>query len=135
MENQGSARTTSSPSHPSYPSVVWMSTGPLRIQQSTSATGGVHRKRWTAQMNENALRVYFRAKGGEVGGFAYRLRMHCFLIIAELEPSVTVSEQNLADRVRCIMRSKIFDDTELTANERLRRCEIVPPLDGNTILC
>ncbi|CAG4954360.1 unnamed protein product [Parnassius apollo] len=42
--------------------------------------------------------------------------MHCFF--AELEPSISVTEQNLADRVRYIMRSKIFDDAQL---ERLRR--------------
>ncbi|CAG5048147.1 unnamed protein product [Parnassius apollo] len=46
--------------------------------------------------------------------------MHCFF--AELEPSIPVKEQNLADRVRYIMRSKIFDDAEL---ERLRR-EAIP---------
>ncbi|CAG5055781.1 unnamed protein product [Parnassius apollo] len=38
-----------------------------------------------------------------------------------------VTEQNLADRVQHIMRSKIFDDAEL---ERLRR-EAVPSLDEN----
>ncbi|CAG4977865.1 unnamed protein product [Parnassius apollo] len=53
------------------------------------------------------------AKGGETGGFAYRARMH--RLFAELEPSVTVTEQNLADRVRYILRSNTFDV------ERLRR--------------
>ncbi|CAG5011134.1 unnamed protein product [Parnassius apollo] len=51
--------------------------------------------------------------------------MHCFF--AELEPSFTVTEQNLADRVRYIMRSNIFDDAEL---ERLR-LEAVPSSDEN----
>ncbi|CAG4986324.1 unnamed protein product [Parnassius apollo] len=51
---------------------------------------------------------------------AYRARMHCFF--AELDPSIPVTKQNLADRVRYIMRSKIFDDAEL---ERLRR-EAIP---------
>ncbi|CAG5038748.1 unnamed protein product [Parnassius apollo] len=46
--------------------------------------------------------------------------MHYFF--AELEPSIPVTEQNLADRVRYIMRLKTFDDTEL---ERLRR-EAIP---------
>ncbi|CAG4975193.1 unnamed protein product [Parnassius apollo] len=46
--------------------------------------------------------------------------MHCFF--AELEPSIPVTEQNLVDRVRYIMRSKIFNDAEL---ERLR-CEAIP---------
>ncbi|CAG5058132.1 unnamed protein product [Parnassius apollo] len=76
--------------------------------------------RWTKSMNENALRTYYRAKGEETVGIAYRARMHYFF--AELEPSVPVTEQNLADRVRYIMRSKIFDDAEL---ERLRR-EAIP---------
>ncbi|CAG4987441.1 unnamed protein product [Parnassius apollo] len=76
--------------------------------------------RWTKSMNENALRAYYRAKGEETVGIAYRARMHCFF--AELEPSIPVTEQNLADRVRYIMRSKIFDDAEL---ERLRR-EAIP---------
>ncbi|CAG4952965.1 unnamed protein product [Parnassius apollo] len=48
-------------------------------------------------------------------------------LFAELEPSVTVTEQNLADRVRYILRSNIFDDAEL---ERLR-CEVVPSSDEN----
>ncbi|CAG4966931.1 unnamed protein product [Parnassius apollo] len=76
--------------------------------------------RWTKSMNENALRAYYRAKGEETVGIAYRARMHCFF--AELEPSILVMEQNLPDRVRYIMRSKIFDDAEL---ERLRR-ETIP---------
>ncbi|CAG5054663.1 unnamed protein product [Parnassius apollo] len=45
----------------------------------------------------------------------------------ELEPSLSVTEQNLADRVRYILRSNIFGDAEL---ERLRR-EAVPSSDGN----
>ncbi|CAG4986057.1 unnamed protein product [Parnassius apollo] len=45
----------------------------------------------------------------------------------QLEPSLSVTEQNLADRVRCILRSNIFGDAEL---ERLRR-EAVPSSDGN----
>ncbi|CAG4960153.1 unnamed protein product [Parnassius apollo] len=59
-------------------------------------------------------------KGGEVGGLAYRARMH--RLFAELEPSITGTERNLADRVRYILRSNIFDVAEL---ERLRR-EAVP---------
>ncbi|CAG4995109.1 unnamed protein product [Parnassius apollo] len=43
-------------------------------------------------------------------------------LFTELEPSITVTEQNLADRVRYILRSNIFDGAEL---ERLRR-EAVP---------
>ncbi|CAG5057422.1 unnamed protein product [Parnassius apollo] len=48
-------------------------------------------------------------------------------LFAELEPSITVTEQNLADRVRYITRLNIFDVTEL---ERLRR-EAVPSSDEN----
>ncbi|CAG4987341.1 unnamed protein product [Parnassius apollo] len=48
-------------------------------------------------------------------------------LFAELEPSVTVTEQNLAERVRYILRSNIFDDAEL---ERLRR-EAVPSSNEN----
>ncbi|CAG4948874.1 unnamed protein product [Parnassius apollo] len=44
-----------------------------------------------------------------------------------LEPFLSVTEQNLADRVRYILRSNIFGDAEL---ERLRR-EAVPSSDGN----
>ncbi|CAG5006565.1 unnamed protein product [Parnassius apollo] len=66
-----------------------------------------------------------RAKGGEIGGFAYRARMH--RLFTELEPSITVTEQNLADRVRYILRSNIFDGAEL---ERLRR-EAVPSSNEN----
>ncbi|CAG5022649.1 unnamed protein product [Parnassius apollo] len=74
-------------------------------------------------MNVNALRAYFRAKGEETGCLAYRAWMHRFF--AELELSVT--EQNLADRVRYILRSNIFGDAEL---ERLRR-EAIPSSNGN----
>ncbi|CAG5022995.1 unnamed protein product [Parnassius apollo] len=76
-------------------------------------------------MNANSLRAYFREKGEETGCLAYRARMHRFF--AELEPSLSVTEQNLADRVRYIMRSNIFGDAEL---ERLRR-EAVPLSNGN----
>ncbi|CAG5016908.1 unnamed protein product [Parnassius apollo] len=48
-------------------------------------------------------------------------------LFVELEPSLTVTEQNLADRVRYILRSNIFDVAEL---ERLRR-EAVPSSDEN----
>ncbi|CAG4985764.1 unnamed protein product [Parnassius apollo] len=97
-----------------------MSAGSSRTRQAASAAGEVRRMRWTRDMNANALRGYYRAKGEETAGIAYRARMHCFF--AELEPSIRVTEQNLADRVRYIMRSKIFDDAEL---ERLRR-EAIP---------
>ncbi|CAG5016090.1 unnamed protein product [Parnassius apollo] len=93
--------------------------GSSRAQQSAPATGGIRHMRWTISMNSNALRVYYRAKGGEIGGFAYRARMH--RLFAELEPSVTITEQNLADRLRYILRSNIFDGAEL---ERLRREDV-----------
>ncbi|CAG5041840.1 unnamed protein product [Parnassius apollo] len=97
-----------------------MSAGSSRTRQAASAASGVRRMRWTKNMNANALRANYRAKGGEIAGIAYRARMHSFF--AELEPSIPVMEQNLADRVRYIMCSKIFDDAEL---ERLRR-EAIP---------
>ncbi|CAG5038674.1 unnamed protein product [Parnassius apollo] len=122
---RGAARPPSSPSLPSSPPAGLVSAGSTRVQQSAPATGGVRRMRWTTQMNSNALRAYFRAKGGETGGFAYRARMH--RLFAELEPSVTVNVQNLADRVRYILRSNTFDVTEL---ERLRR-EAVPSSGEN----
>ncbi|CAG4978270.1 unnamed protein product [Parnassius apollo] len=50
-----------------------------------------------------------------------------YRLFAELEPSVTVTEKNLADRVRYILRSNIFDGAEL---ERLRR-EAVPSSNEN----
>ncbi|CAG5012079.1 unnamed protein product [Parnassius apollo] len=43
---------------------------------------------------------------------------HMHRLFAKLEPSITVTEQNLADRVRYILRSIIFDVAEL---EQLRR--------------
>ncbi|CAG5056569.1 unnamed protein product [Parnassius apollo] len=43
------------------------------------------------------------------------------------EPSLSVTEQNLADRVRYILRSNIFGDAQL---ERLRR-EAIPSSNGN----
>ncbi|CAG5058223.1 unnamed protein product [Parnassius apollo] len=100
-----------------------MSAGSSQTRQAASAAGGVRRMRWTRDMNANALRVYYKAKGEETAGIAYRARMHCFF--AELEPSIPVTEQNLTDRVRYIMRSKIYDDAEL---ERLRR-KAIPSLN------
>ncbi|CAG5051295.1 unnamed protein product [Parnassius apollo] len=122
---RGAARPPSSPPHPSSPPAGLVSAGSSRAQQSAPASGGVRRMRWTTQMNSNALRAYFRAKGGETGCLAYQARMH--RLFAELEPSLTVTEQNLADRVRYILRSNIFDVAEL---ERLRR-EAVPSSDEN----
>ncbi|CAG5024016.1 unnamed protein product [Parnassius apollo] len=102
-----------------------VSAGSSRTQQAAPAAGGARRMRWSKSMNENALRAYFRAKGGKTGCLAYRARMHRFF--AELEPSLSVTEQNLADRVRYILRSNIFGDAEL---ERLRR-EAIPSSNGN----
>ncbi|CAG4958036.1 unnamed protein product [Parnassius apollo] len=50
-----------------------------------------------------------------------------YQLFAELESSVIVTEQKLADRDRYILRSNTFDVTEL---ERLRR-EAVPSSDEN----
>ncbi|CAG4945679.1 unnamed protein product [Parnassius apollo] len=71
-------------------------------QQAAPAAGGAHRMRWSQTMNANALRAYFRTKEEETGCLAYRARMH--RLFAELEPSLTVTERNLADRVRYILR-------------------------------
>ncbi|CAG4981639.1 unnamed protein product [Parnassius apollo] len=81
--------------------------------------------RWSQTMNANALRPYFRAKGEETGCLAYRARRH--RLFGELEPSLTVTEQNQADRVRYILSSNIFDVAEL---ERLRR-DVFPSSDEN----
>ncbi|CAG5007684.1 unnamed protein product [Parnassius apollo] len=124
---RGAARSPNSPSHPSSPPEGLVSAGSSRTQQAAPAAGGARRMRWTKSMNENALRAYYRAKGEETVGIAYRSRMHCFF--AELEPSIPVTEQNLADRVRYIIRSKIFDDAEL---ERLRR-EAIPSLNESAM--
>ncbi|CAG5046541.1 unnamed protein product [Parnassius apollo] len=122
---RGAVRSPRSPPHPSSPPEGLVSAGSSRTQQAAPAAGGARRKRWSQTMNPNALLAYFRAKGEETGCFAYRARMHRFF--AELEPSLSVTEQNLADRVRYILRSSIFGDAEL---ERLRR-EAVPSSDGN----
>ncbi|XP_052744244.1 uncharacterized protein LOC128199309 [Bicyclus anynana] len=71
-------------------------------------------------MNKNVMRAYYRATGGETGRTGYRAAMYCEFLL--LEPHLTVTEQNLADRARFIQRSNIFNATEL---ERLRR-EAVP---------
>ncbi|CAG5011851.1 unnamed protein product [Parnassius apollo] len=95
------------------------------FMQAAPAAGGARRMRWSQTMNANALRAYFRAKGEETGCLAYRARMHRFF--ADLETSLSVTEQNLADRVRYILRFNIFGDAEF---EQLRR-EAVPSSDGN----
>ncbi|CAG5042035.1 unnamed protein product [Parnassius apollo] len=48
-------------------------------------------------------------------------------LFADLEPAITVTEQNLVDRVRYILRSNIFDVAEL---ER-QRLKAVPSTDEN----
>ncbi|CAG5006746.1 unnamed protein product [Parnassius apollo] len=122
---RGDVQSPSSPPHPSSPPEGLVSAGSSRTQQAAPAAGGARRMRWSQTMNANALRAYFRSKGEETGCLAYRARMHRFF--AELEPSLSVTEQNLADRVRYILRSNIFGDAEL---ERLRR-EAVPSSDEN----
>ncbi|CAG5018542.1 unnamed protein product [Parnassius apollo] len=122
---RGAARSSTSPPHPSSPPEGLVSAGSSRTEQAAPAAGGARRMRWSQEMNANALRAYFRAKGEETGCLAYRARMH--RLFAELEPSLIVTEQNLADRVRYILRSNIFDVAEL---ERLRR-EAVPSSDEN----
>ncbi|CAG4985246.1 unnamed protein product [Parnassius apollo] len=89
--------------------------GFARTQQAAPAAGGTRRMRSSQIMNANALRAYFRTKEEETENLAYRARMHRFF--AELEPSLTVTERNLTDRVRYILCSNIFGDAEL---ERLR---------------
>ncbi|CAG4981784.1 unnamed protein product [Parnassius apollo] len=122
---RGAARSSSSPPHPSSPPEGLVSAGSSRTQQAAPTAGGARRMRWSQIMNANALRTYFRAKGGETGCLAYRATIH--RLFAELKPSLTVTEQNLADRVRYILRSNIFDVAEL---ERLRR-EASPSSDEN----
>ncbi|CAG4940293.1 unnamed protein product [Parnassius apollo] len=116
---RGAARSSKSPPHPSSPPEYYVSAGSSRTQQVAPAAGGARRMRWSQ------ARAYFRAKGEETGCLAYRARMH--RLFAELEPPLTVTEQNLAYRVRYILRSNIFDVTEL---ERLRH-KAVPLSDEN----
>ncbi|CAG5050854.1 unnamed protein product [Parnassius apollo] len=106
---RGAARPPSSPTHPSSPPAGLVSAGSSRTQQSAPATGEVRRMRWTIQMNSNALRAYFRAKGGRNWRFCVSgMDASTF---TELVPSVTVTEQNLADRFPYILRSNTFDVT------------------------
>ncbi|XP_069356456.1 uncharacterized protein [Maniola hyperantus] len=112
--------------HPSSPPDGLAPTGSARAQSSAPAAGGVRRMRWTSLMNENVMRAYYRATGGETGRTGYRAAMYREFLL--LEPNLTVTEQNLADRARYIQRSNIFNATEL---ERLRR-EAVPEVSAPT---
>ncbi|CAG5036497.1 unnamed protein product [Parnassius apollo] len=93
---RGGARPPSSPPHPSSPPEGLVSAGSSRTQQAALAAGGARHMCWSKLMNSNALRAYFRAKGEKTGCLAYRARIHPFF--AELEPSLSVTEQNLADQ-------------------------------------
>ncbi|XP_045541420.1 uncharacterized protein LOC123722902 [Papilio machaon] len=126
VASQGVDRPSVDPSHPSSPPAGLVLAGPSQAQPSAPAARGLRRMRWTMDANQNALRAYFRAKGGETGGIAYRARMHRFF--SELEPSITVTEQNLADRVRYILRSNLFEGAEL---ERLKH-EAISASDSPT---
>ncbi|CAG5055093.1 unnamed protein product [Parnassius apollo] len=99
-----------------------VSAGSSRTQQAAPAAGGATSHALVTNNERKRTAGYFRAKGEETGCLA---RLH--RLFAELEPSLTVTEQNLADRVRYILRSNIFDVAEL---ERLRR-EAVPSSDEN----
>ncbi|XP_045762969.1 uncharacterized protein LOC123865781 [Maniola jurtina] len=112
--------------YPSSPPDGLAPTGSTRAQSSAPAAGGVRRMRWTSLMNENVMRAYYRATGGETGRTGYRAAMYREFLL--LEPNLTVTEQNLADRARYIQRSNIFNATEL---ERLRR-EAVPEVSAPT---
>ncbi|CAG5013973.1 unnamed protein product [Parnassius apollo] len=102
---RGAARPPNSPPHLSSTPEGLVSAESSRTQQAAPAAGGARRMRWSQLMNANTLRAYFRAKVEETGCLAYRARMYRFF--AELEPSLSVTEQNLADRVRYILRSNI----------------------------
>ncbi|CAG4934482.1 unnamed protein product [Parnassius apollo] len=95
-----------------------------RAQQSALTTGGVRRMRWTIQMYSKTLRAHFRAKGEELEVLPIGLGCIDFLLTW---PSIIITEQNLADLIRYILRSNIFDVAEI---ERLRR-EAVPSSDEN----
>ncbi|CAG4939756.1 unnamed protein product [Parnassius apollo] len=68
---------------------------------------------------------YLGQKGKKLD--VWRIGLGRIVFFSELEPSLTFTEQNLADRVRYILRSNVFDVAEL---ERLRR-EAVPSSDEN----
>ncbi|XP_045510128.1 uncharacterized protein LOC123705416 [Colias croceus] len=79
-----------------------------------SATGGNNKKtrmRWSADQNKNAMRAYYRATEGETNRTGYRVRLLREFNI--LEPNITLTEQNLVDRVRYILRRNIFSASEL----------------------
>ncbi|CAG4935975.1 unnamed protein product [Parnassius apollo] len=118
-------RSPSNPPHPSSPQKAWCRLGLLGLSKRhpplVEHVACVGHKQSTQTHCGRTL----GQKGEETGCLAYRARMHRFF--AELEPSLSVTEQNLADRVRYILRSNIFGDAEL---EQLRR-EAVPSSDGN----
>ncbi|CAG4949050.1 unnamed protein product [Parnassius apollo] len=122
---RGVARPPSSPPHPSSPPEGLVSAGSSRTQQAAPAAGGARRMGWSKSMNENALRAYFRAKGGR--NWMFGVSGSDASLFCRAGAISTVTEQNLADRVRYILRSNIFGDAEL---ERLRR-EAIPSSNGN----
>ncbi|XP_026313592.1 uncharacterized protein LOC113225487 [Hyposmocoma kahamanoa] len=120
------ARPSGQSTHDPSPPVGMVSAGAGATwsQQSVPASGGVRRRMaWTIDMNKNAMRAYFRASGSGTGRTGYRAVMYREFL--RLEPTLTVTEQNLADRVRYLQRSGLFSAAEL---EQLR-CEAVPPLE------
>lgn len=122
--NRRLVRPPDQSSNPPSPPDGLVSAGPSQAQHLAPAAGErVRRMRWTSTMNANAMRAYFRATGGNTGATGYRAVM--FREFLQLEPSLTVTEQNLADRVRYIQRSNVFSVAEL---EQLRR-EVVSVLD------
>ncbi|CAG4957625.1 unnamed protein product [Parnassius apollo] len=83
---QSTARPPSSLSHSSSPPAGLVPAESSWVQQSVTAL-----VEYVACNGQSKF-------GKQVGGFAYRTRMH--RLFTDLEPSITVTEQNLADRVQ-----------------------------------
>lgn len=104
------------PTPPPSPPDGLATAGPSEDQQVAPAAGGRRRMRWTKAQNANVMRAYFRSVGGETGGTGYRVGL--LREFQTLEPSLSVTEQNLSDRVRFIQRRGLLSADEL---DQLRR--------------
>ncbi|CAG5036238.1 unnamed protein product [Parnassius apollo] len=76
-----------------------VSAGSYQTQQTAPAASRILRELRTMAMNKNALRAYF---GTKVGCFVYQATVH--QLYADLEMSITVTLQNLANLVRHTVR-------------------------------
>ena len=83
----------------------------VSLTQLGTTQAGLPRRRirWTTQLNEDIVRIYYDVTRGETDTVNYRRQLHRHFV--ELHPELNhVSEQNIADRRRAIFNNNIVQE-------------------------